>query len=1424
MRRSWQRHALRVLFLTLIFVVAACSGGGCSSGCSSCGMTPIPGGFPDAQLVTNAASIRVTRPGVTFLQSNIAPLAQKLLKQGSMGLIQYPVPMTSVSVPVVGNISICPNGPNPSATPLEQCTADVNLSNANLFIDSVTPDTITITGTIPVKVEELPVGGIPLIGTINVGLGTGSCNGNDPSVAYQNIPVDIELPLIAETIAPRQGFTKIDGANITVNIGLTSSDVTLCGCGALSFICDPALSAIQGFVFSFLQSSIASQLKSTVSKALCTAPVASQTPPCPAGSAPSSDNTECMYTASPSTCVPIELGLDGHMNLGSLLANLSPGTMGGLDILLASGGAMIPAPGSGPSDSPCSNDPTTSPYVPCHTPNGITLGFLGGALPQPQSTCVPTFANTIPDNIPIPDEMEQDKQTPWPPSDPTGPDLGIALAGRFLDYALGSVYNSGLLCLGVTTYDFQELNSGLLSVLIKSVKYLTFEQKPAAAAIVTRPQSPPTVKIGGGTNVNTDPLLLVTAPKFAIDFYIWSTDRFVRAFTFTADLTIPVNLETTTGSALLPVLGSVTAANGTVTNNELLLDDPATVATSLSAILGGIAGQLTGSLKAFDISSALTSYGLDLTIPSGGIRKLTKGTDDYVAIFADLGTTTMMMVKPHPQATLLGQVVHPEAMTLSTFDRSKLPELHVSLSSDAAAGSDVEYAWWIDQGTRSAWSPATDLTIQNDTLFLQAKHTLYVAARIVGHPESEDDTPAAVPFLIDVLPPVVNLSRTTTGVTVSAWDIVSDATSLEARTRVTDMNGNELPWSGWLPLASVAQLTLDDASFITVEVRDEAGNVGVSTDLIRGRPDPTLGASGSSCSCSMAGASDLPGHEGPAWALALGLAVLLASAMRRRASAKMPGRTAAAVGLGALALGGTLSQGCSCGATGHATETADAGDESSAMTGCGSDCNQMCGPSLPMGLVGAYTSIAQAADGTLWVAGYNDSAVTSAFSGLYGDLVVGKYDATKQLVAWQSVDGLPPPLPAGTCPEYDPTGWRQGQSDPANDVGLWTSIQLDANNNPMVSYYDATNQALKFASCDGMAWSSHTVSQTAGSDIGRYSKMLVVGGVPVIAFLVMEPGDMGKIRSKVTLATATIAKPTAGADWTFVDAAVDDDGPCRSSYCTGSDVCITETNSCVPPATGCADCGDAGASTVCVSVNGAPTCGTPIAASYIDIYPNAYADYISLASGPSGLGIVVYDRLHGNLVGVSKASGAWQTTILDGETGSRAPNSGPDGGISAVDTGDVGVGADLFIDSNGDWHVSYVNGSLETLQYLVAPKGAAPTSKPEVVDTGMTLGGQPFPDGQHIVGDDSSVTVSASGVITISYQDATVGTLRVATGTPGGAGGTHTWSIAALPQPNLFAGFFSHVVPGGSSVANWWRASDAASGSISGNVAFVTSP
>src|SRR5262249_39307404 len=149
----------------------------------------------------------------------------------------------------------------------------------------------------------------------------------------------------------------------------------------------------------------------------------------------------------------------------------------------------------------------------------------------------------------------------------------------------------------------------------------------------------------------------------------------------------------------------------------------------------------------------------------------------------------------------------------------------------------VEYSWWIDEQPHSMWTQSSDVTVDSQYLFLQGKHVLHASARIVGHPESEGSTPASAPFLIDVIAPSVALVEGDHGLTVNAYDYVSDVSALRARFRVSG-SGSGPAWSDWQPLSSLQ--TLASGESVDVQVIDEAGNVGEANGLIRGQQDPTL--------------------------------------------------------------------------------------------------------------------------------------------------------------------------------------------------------------------------------------------------------------------------------------------------------------------------------------------------------------------------------------------------------------------------------------------------------------------------------------------------------------------------------------------------------------------------------------------------------
>lgn len=1392
------RHVFAVVFFLLI---ASCSGGGCS-GCTGCaGSTPLPGGFPTDQAVENAASVRVSRPGLDFVEKSLPATVTKLAN-ATNGKIGFDIPKTDPPPAQIADLSIfgkvyldalvCKNGADPSSTP-PRCHAEIGIGSSTFAIDAVTPHAVKLRATIPVKLDDTDIeanvsydppfldpanlGGM----TIHVGYGDGGCTDGKPKVTAHALPIGVTIPLVEETTAPRTGYTKIDVENAQIDLsGISENDVQVCSsCGFASAICSAITNSgfVKGLVIDPIKNALQSQVKGMLRDQLCTAPTPTLNPPCPTGSKPDAANKHCVYTSAPDKCVPMLLGTDAHVDLGGFLRSISPNTSGGLDFGLAAGGDMNPAPGAAANAQG-------------RTPNGITLGMVGGVLPQPPSKCVPQAPVTVPTGIPVPDEL-----APKTPDTATAPHVGIALSGRFLDYSMTSVYNSGLLCLGVSTEQFDMLKSGLLSLLVPSLKTLTFDRADAAAAIATRPQKPPTVKVGGGTNPDTDPLLLITAPSFAIDFYIWSYDRFARVFTFTSDLTIPVNLQTgkdpvkNPNGGIIPAIGAIKAVNGKVTNAELLLDNPDVVGGALQGLLGSVSKQLVGSgFSPVDLSSALSSLGLSLEI--NDIKKLTKGTDDFVGIFATMAKAkTTATAESDTTAKLLSKKVDKEHMQLSTYSKETLPELALDLGSSLDDGKRaIEYSWWIDNGTRSPWSTEKHLVIKDEQLFMQGKHVLRVVSRIAGEPVSEDATPAEVPFTIDALAPFIKVEKDGAKAKVTTWDLVSADDALVARYRLDDK-----PFGEWRPAAEIANLDVGDASEIEIEVKDEEGNIGTSRQALRGVADPTLAASGSGCGCStpgLAASTNTKKDMNGILALCLALGGLSFIVLRRRRGSRAAAPVAALVTTLAVA---STSQGCAC------------GDSEDPGTGCGADCNQECKTGMLKGQPGAYLSVAKAGpagDNAIWAAGYNDGSFSEGDSYLYGDLVVGKYDLGKQAVDWETVDGLPSRTD-GTCPEYEPGGWRKGELDSGDNVGRWASIQVSNGGKPMVSYYDDTANRLKFAINDG-GWKTFVLKEAPKADIGRYSKMVLgADGKPVVMFMVVEPGNGGHSRSKVVVARAKVEEPHEAGDFTFEDAAVDEDSPCRADTCSGGEKCVKATGVCTKTVTGCtpADCG---AGKACVMQDNKATCATLV--SEIETYPRALGAYISLAVGPKGLGAVFYDGFHGNLVALSDAGGGkWTRTILDGETGLRSDKT-------ARDTGDVGIAASLAIAPTGIWHVSYVNGIDETLRYITATDNKP--GKSEVIDDGSSVDGKAFPDGKHLVGDDSAIRVDGD-VVTVYYTDSSSLGVRKAVGTT--QGGSRKWDLRTVPLQKTWV-LFPAFVPGDSKALAFWRQTTRSNKTVEGDV------
>lgn len=1348
---NFYRLALTAMFTLALF---ACSGGGGCSSCEGCGIEPIPGGYPLDQRIDNAAQVRLSSSGIGFIEDNMDAIVTNFLPGG----LEFPIDEQRVDAGPI-TITVCEGGGCQARIEIDSVQlspTDPNrlLANIQLILDS--RDSAGMRSDWP--------------GTCDLDLDTR--RGGRP---YVGLTAEITFSGIAEddpVRIARRGYTQIEVENIALDpaADIENDDIDISG-GFLGSCNILDLGFIKGFIIGLVQEQLSGITDDALGDSLCTTRGESG---CPNGSqaVPDEDpGSICRYgPGEGDECVSTLLGFDGRGDLGgTLIGGFSPGTHAYAQFLLASGG-----------DGEAVND-------------GMSLFFYGGFMGTDRTftetpahnSCVPV---TDPPPLPVIARTEAFRGNVIPGT-ATETHVGIGIAESYLDYAGWGLFDSGALCIGAGTRLSQMLSTGLVSALIGSLNDLTHPLGNTALTVSIRPQQAPDFTIGTGGD--TDPILQIDLPQVQIDFYVWSTERYVRFMTFQTDLGIGINLSVA-DNQLVPTIAGITAENSVVTNSDLLEEDPAVLANVLEGLIGGLAGMLADGLSPFDLPDIM---GFQLEVPDGGIAPVSEGGENFLGIFANLALAPPMMLVSPVETTLdVSDVqIDRESMAIETWNQGDGNSAWLYFGAEGPHVVRYEYSYRIDGGFWSPWTTDSHVRIDDELLLFQAKHEIEARARIVGEPASVDQTPARAEVLIDIIPPTVEVLRTAEGIEVVADDIVSAPEDLMYRYQVEGV------WSEWTPEASFAFAQTEMGA--NVEVRDEAGNVGrVQAALIRGLPNP---AAGDGCGCRAAGETS----RSPLGLLGLlGLGLLFGVRRRRRRGGSVRGGSvrkgalAALLGLSLLAMGCECSTSPPCGnacmaAQPPVTTTGSLCCEATDMCSmydaealcepgffCAEadllldeSCNISCAqctvyPPLEPGELGTYLDAVVDESNNVFLSGYSSGL---AGGNVYGDLVFAQY--SDGATSWEIVDGAP-----SSPIEADPAGWRGGVAEAGDDVGRWTSIVQEAGSF-MISYYDVSNGALKLAAGGPGSWAIHTVDDMG--DSGRYSSMITTSaGVPVIAYLRMMESPMtpGVVNGSVMVATANSANPAGPSDWTITEVATAA-MPCRADLCsTGTCIedgqCVSDTGDCAEPC---------GAGDVCVM----GSCRTELPGNYVEDMPPAYGLYTAIAETPTGLAVVFYDRTAGNVYGSSFDGAAWSAPFLiDGY------------GVADPFIGDCGQGADLFVDDAGTWHVVYIDGAEETLRYAVVDSSGTVTST-EVVDDGSTLDGMTrFMDGRHIIGDDASIVVAPDGAIRVAYQDATDGSAVVAV--RGGTG----WAITRIDEADS-TGYWIEQELGGSTsyIATFFR-------------------
>ncbi|MBL9038285.1 MAG: hypothetical protein JNG84_07225, partial [Archangium sp.] len=249
---------------------------------------------------------------------------------------------------------------------------------------------------------------------------------------------------------------------------------------------------------------------------------------------------------STNKCVPKLLGMEGRVDIATLLASLGAPPNTGVDFSVAAGGNVQ------------ADDA------------GLTLGLRGGLVEFAVSPCVQEVMRPAMPNLPIPD-FGLDAPGPY--------DLAVSMSHQLLSEALFRAQQSGALCLELGSERITVLDSSLLATLLPSLNKLTHGEA-VPLRIVVRPVNPPTAVVGRGTFDSAgkpiDPLIRLDWPGLELDLYARIDDRYARIFTIVADLELPLGLNIDAcGNSVTPVVGSLTGAvkNVNVINSEMLAEE-----------------------------------------------------------------------------------------------------------------------------------------------------------------------------------------------------------------------------------------------------------------------------------------------------------------------------------------------------------------------------------------------------------------------------------------------------------------------------------------------------------------------------------------------------------------------------------------------------------------------------------------------------------------------------------------------------------------------------------------------------------------------------------------------------------------------------------------------------------------------------------
>lgn len=417
--------------------------------------------------------------------------------------------------------------------------------------------------------------------------------------------------------------------------------------------------------------------------------------------------------------------------------------------------------------------------------------------------------------------------------------LGMSLARATMNQALFGVYNTGAMCIELSSDAVHALTGGAFPLSAGTLDLLTEGQlrqytsatSPAVATIT--PNAPPVITFGAGTE--DEGHIIFDWPDVDVGFYVLAYERFTRVFSVNTRIHAEISVfhDPATGVLRFAIVDGPTVTDFEETYNELL------PGVAFSEVLDSLIGlgfdALLGDGLEFDlqITTALSDLiGAPVYIDFRGIETTQEG--EFLNVYLAMTDTL-----PQPRTFVPPRTftLAPDAGLYRLKENPRLPGVATPIPTgqvrlEAAVvplGRDVEYFYQVDFGTwRGPIRPDDfgSLLLDDKKLAFLGEHTIALRGRTIGDSLSLQDTPDFVSVWVDPSPPRVTLEHAGEVLVAHGEDLGTDAADLEYAWRADDE-----PFGDFSRVSIRSLNDFEGARKVSVMALDRAGNISIPRSI-----------------------------------------------------------------------------------------------------------------------------------------------------------------------------------------------------------------------------------------------------------------------------------------------------------------------------------------------------------------------------------------------------------------------------------------------------------------------------------------------------------------------------------------------------------------------------------------------------------------